>query len=197
MIFLVLGTHTIHPLWCCGIPRKIKQKPFYAWWHVFNAFVTTCAVSFPTTHKKNNMRKCDTEGFVSVASLNDVVGYYLFIRYLIGKTRKIWSVVYMNEKWIYASETLACTIRECAILRDVLHVTSTCPFISWCSGAANVKRTPRFWNSSLNSVEVNCLPASSEILSKSHHPNWSIFPNLDWNISNFSITSAVVIFFIP
>ena len=114
--------------------------------------------------------------FILVASLYGVVrSPYLFIRSLIGRTRKIWSVVYNNEKWIYASETLACTIWECAILRNVLHVNSTFPFISWRSGAANVKWTSRVWRSCLNSVELNCVPACAEIHSKYHHPNSSIF----------------------
>ena len=148
--------------------------------------------------KTLNMRKCDTEAFVPVASLCGGVGSpSSFIRSLIGSSGNIWSVVYIHVKWTNASRTLACTIRECATVRNVLQVTSTCPFISWCSGAANVKRTLRVWHSSLNSVEVNFIPASADILSKSHHPNWSIFPNLDWNIINLSITSSVVIFSIP
>ena len=47
------------------------------------------------------------------------------------------------------------------------------------------------------SVEVNYVPASAEILSKSHHPNLSIFPNLDWNISRLSTTFYIVNFSIP
>ena len=120
-----------------------------------------------------------------------------FIRYLIGRTRKIWSIVYMNEKWIYASKTLVYNIIEFTILPNVLHATLTCPFISWCSGAANVKWTPRVWNYSLNSVEVNNFTESSEIPSKYHHPNSYIFLNMDWNISSLSITSFVVILSIP
>ena len=136
--------------------------------------------------------------FCTFASLcGVVVSPSLFIRSLIGRTRKIWYVVYIIAELTYTSDTLACTIRECATLRNVLYVTSTCPFISWCSGAANVKRTPQVWHYSLNSVEVNFVPASAEILSKYHHPNSSIFPNMDWNISSLSITSYVVIFYIP
>ena len=60
-----------------------------------------------------------------------------------------------------------------------------------------VCQTCGVWHSSLNSVEVKCVPASAEIISKSHHPNWPIFLNLDWNISNLSITSSVVILSIP
>ena len=55
----------------------------------------------------------------------------------------MWSVVYINAKWTYTYRTLACTIRECATVRNFLQVTLTCPFISWCSGATNVKQTPR------------------------------------------------------
>ena len=176
----------------------MPRKPFCAWWRMFNVFVSVCVVALRTKHGQNNTRKYDTEGFVPVASLCGVVGSSpSFIRSFIGRTGKMWSVVYIDAKWTYTSRTLACTIRECATVRNVLHVTSTCPFISWCSGAANVKLTPRVWHSSLNYVEVNFVPASAEILSKSHHPNWSISPNLDWNISNFSITSSVVILFIP
>ena len=165
---------------------------------MFNVFVSTCAVAFCTTHGQNNTRKCYTEGSVPVSSLCGVVGSpSWFIRSLIGRTEKIWYVVYIHAKWTYTSGTLACTIRECATVRNVLHVTSTCSFISWCSVAANVEQTPRVWHSSLNSVKVNCVPAYAEILYKSHHPNWSIFQNLDWNISSLSITSSVVIFSIP
>ena len=135
---------------------------FGAWWCIFNAFVPTCAVAFRTTHGKNNRHKCDTEGFVPDASLYGVVGSpSSFIRYLIVRTGKIWYVVYYNAKWIYASETLACTIRECAIVRNVLHVTSTCTFISLCSGAANSKWTPQVWNSCLNPIEVNYVASAT------------------------------------
>ena len=164
IIFLVLCTY--NPFWCCWIPMKILGNRFCAWWRIFNAFVPTCAVSFRTTHGQNHTRKYDAEGFVSVSSLNGViVSPSSFISYLIGRTRKIWYVLYINGKRIYASKTLACTIIECAIIRNVLHVTSTYRFISWCSGSANVKWTPRVWHSSLNYVEVNCFPASTEILS--------------------------------
>ena len=154
--------------------------------------------SFPYNTWENNMRKCDTEGFVPAASLYGVVGStFSFIISLIGRTGKIRYVVYINTNWIHASGTLACTIRECAIVRNVLHVTSTCPLIYWCSDAANVKWTPLVRHYSLNCVEINFVPASAEVLSKSHHPNSSIFPNLDWNISSLSITCSVVIFSMP
>ena len=177
---------------------NIPRKPFCAWWPIFNAFVPTCAVAFRTTHRQNNTFKCYSEYFIDVASLNGiVVPPSWFIRSLIGRTGNIWSVVHSNAKWIYTSETLACTIRECAIVRNVLHGISTCPFIYWCSGAANIKLTPQVWHYYLNSVEVNCVPASAEINSKSHHPNSSIFTNLDWNITRLSITSSVAVFFVP
>ena len=161
----------------------MPRNPLCPWWRILNVFVSTCAVAFRTTHGQNKTRKCDTECFVTVASLCGVVGLpSSFIRSLIGRTVKIWSVVYINVKWTHTSRTLACTIRACATVRNVLQVTSTCPFISWCYGAANVKQTSQVWHSSLNSVKVNCVPASAEILSKSHQPNWSILPNLDWNM---------------
>ena len=153
----------------------MPQNPFCAWSRMFNVSVSTYAVAFRTTHGQHNTSNFVTEGFVPVARLCGVVGFpSLFLRCFIGQTGKIWSVIYINTKWTYISGTLACTIRVCAIVRNVLQVTSTCPLISWCSGAANVKWTPRFLHSSLNSVKVNCVPASSEILSKYHQPNWSI-----------------------
>ena len=96
IIFLVLGTYTRYPFWCCGIPTKMPQNHFCAWWRMFNVFVSTCAVAFRTTHGQNKTRKCDTEGFVPVASLYGVVGSpSSFIRSFIGSTGKIWSVVYI------------------------------------------------------------------------------------------------------
>ena len=115
----------------------------------------------------------------------------------LGRTGNLWSVVYINAKWIYISETLACTIRECATVRSVLHVTSTFLLISWCSGAANVRWTTIVWYYYLKYVKINCKYASTEIISKYHHPNSSIFPNLDWNISSLSITCYVETFSIP
>ena len=104
------------------------------------------------------------EQIVLVASLYGVVeSPSLFIRYLIGRTGKIWSVVFINAKWIYTYETISCTIIECEIVRSVLHATSTCLFIYWCSGAANVKWTLQVWYSCLNSVEVNCVTASEKM----------------------------------
>ena len=152
--------------------NKYTTKPFFAWWRIFNAFLSTCAVAFCTTHEQNNTRKYDTVRFVPVTSLNVVIGLLsLFIRDLIGRTGNKWSVLYMNTKWIYASKTLAYTIRECEIVRNVLHVASTCTFIFWCYRDANIKWTPWVWHASLNSVKVNWAHASAEILSKSHHKN--------------------------
>ena len=111
---------------------------------MFNAFVSTWAVTFCTTHKKNRTCGFGTEGFVTVSSLCVVVGSpSRFIKCLIGRTVNILSVMYMNEKCIYSSKTLACTIIECAIVCDVRHVTSIWPFISWWSVAANISRTTR------------------------------------------------------
>ena len=59
--FLVLGTYTRYPFWCCVIPTKMPRNPFCAWWRMFNVFVSTCAVDFRTTHGQNKTRKCDTQ----------------------------------------------------------------------------------------------------------------------------------------
>ena len=54
---------------------------------MFNVFVSTCAVAFRTGHGQNNKRKCDTEGFVPVASFYGVVGSpSSFITSLISRT---------------------------------------------------------------------------------------------------------------
>ena len=143
---------------------------------------------------KHNIIKFDTNGFVPVVILNGLFGLpSLFIRYFISITQKIWSIVYFNKKWTHPSETPACTIIEGSFVLNILHVTLTCPFISWCSCSATVKWTPRVWNYYLSYVKVNCIPASAEIISKFHNPNSSIFPNLYWNISSLSITSSAVI----
>ena len=121
IIFLVLGNYTRYPFWFSGIPTKIPRNPFCAWWHIFNFFVSTCAVAFRTTHGQKNTRKYDTEVFVPVASLSGVVGSpSSFIISLVGITRKMWSVVYINVKWTYTSGALACTTREYETLRKVL-----------------------------------------------------------------------------
>ena len=77
------------------------------------------------------MPKCFTEGLLPVASLNGVVGLTSsFIRYFIGRTGK-YNMLYtlMQNEYMHASETLAFTIRECEIVRNILHVTSTFPSI--------------------------------------------------------------------
>ena len=128
--------------------------------------------SFPYKTCTNNTCKCYTEVFVPVASLNGMVGLpYLIIRSLIGSTKNVWSYAYTNAKWIYTSETFACTISDCAIVRKLLHVILTCISISWCSVDDNFKWTPRIWYSSFNFVEVNFVPESDETFSKSHQPN--------------------------
>ena len=189
-----MGYVKIYSFWCCGIPTKIPREPFCAWWRMLTAFVPTSAVYFCTTHGQNRTSKCGIGGFVPVVSLGGMIGSpSSFIKYLIGSTENIWSAVYMQKKK-YASKTCACTISECAIVRNALHVTLTCLFISWCLGAAKVSQTQRVWYSSWNSVEVNWIPASAENISKSYHTKASIFPNLAWNISNLSNTSSVVVF---
>ena len=112
-------------------PNENTAKPFLCLvTHIQRLCLNMCC-SFCTTHGQNKTRKCDTEGFVPVASLCGVVGSpSSFIRYLIGRTGKIWSAVYINAKWTYTSATLACTIRVCATVRNVLQVTSTFLFIS-------------------------------------------------------------------
>ena len=111
--------------------------------------------------------------------------------------QKMWSDININTKWIHASKTLAFTIRESVILLNILHVTLTCLFISWFSGATNVEWTLRVWNYYLNPVKVNCNPASAKMISKSHQTNLPIFSNLDRNISSLSITCSVEIFSLP
>ena len=90
-------------------------------------------------------------------------------------------------------QNIAFTISECAIVRNIIQFTSIFPFISWCYGAANIRWTPWVYHSSWYSVEVNCAPESSEINCKYHQQNSSVFPNLDWNVSNSSITCSVAI----
>ena len=140
----------------------------------------------------------DTEGFIPVASLCGVVdSQSWFIKCLIGKTGKILSVVYINEQCMYLSETHACTIIDCSIFLNVFHVTSTWPLILWWSDDDNISCTTFTERPSWNYLEVNCVPASVCISSKTHQPSYSTFPNLDWNMSRFSMTSLVVMFSIP
>ena len=133
-----------YPFWCCGIPTNMTRKTFCDQWRMFNAFVPTCAVKFHTTHGQKKTFSFDTEGFMPVDSLCGEVGSTSwFDKCLIGRTRNIWSVMYIYEKCIYLSETRACTIIECAIVRNVLHVNSTWPFIYSLSSDANDTLTPR------------------------------------------------------
>ena len=87
--FLVLGTYTRYPFWFCAIPTKMPRNHFCAWWRMFNVFVSTCAVAFRTTYGQNKTHKCDTEGFVPVASFYVVIrSPSSFIRSFIGRTVK-------------------------------------------------------------------------------------------------------------
>ena len=54
--------------------QRYRETLFVFGEHMFNVFVSTCALAFLTTHGKNNMRKYDTEGLVPVASLCGIVG---------------------------------------------------------------------------------------------------------------------------
>ena len=57
---------------------------------MFNAFVSTCAVDFRTTHENNKTPGFYTEGFVPVAGFCGLGGSpYWFIKYLIGGTGNI------------------------------------------------------------------------------------------------------------
>ena len=110
-IFHVLGMYMRYYFLCCGIPTEMPQKPFCEWWHMFNTFVSTCSVAFCTTQGQNKTRSFDTEGFVPVASLCGIIGSLSwFKKCLIGITGNIWSVVDINTKSIYHSETRTCTI---------------------------------------------------------------------------------------
>ena len=194
-IFCVLGTQTRYPFWCCEIPTEISGKLFCCWWYIFNAFVLTCAFSLHTTHVQNKTCRFDTEGFVPVYSLCGIVGPpSWFEKSLIGKTGNIWPVLYINAKFIYSSSTRACTIIEYEIVCNVHHFTSIWPIISWWCGATNDSHNPRTERPFWNSWEVKCMPASVWIISISHQPNSSTFPNLARKISSLSMTSSVVIF---
>ena len=184
--------------WCCGILTKIPRKPFCDQWHIFNSFVSKCAVAFHTTYGKNKAHEFDNEGFIPVDSLCGVVGLpSWFTKCLIVITVNIWSVVYINAICIYLSETCACTIIKYARVRNVCHVTSTQPLISWWSGDVNANLKPHIERPYRNPLEVNWLSESVWLLSISHHPNSHNFPDLAWNISSLSMTSSVVIFSIP
>ena len=140
-----------HHFWCCGTPMRITQKPLCDWWHMFNAFVSTCAFVFHKIYEKYIMRRFDTGGLVPVSSLCGIVGSPpWFIKCLIGKTGNIWWVVYTNAKCMYYYKTRVYTILECVIVFNVCHVTSTWPFIYWWYIGANLGRTPHkeknYWN---------------------------------------------------
>ena len=73
-------------------PHKLATGTKYSVPHLrmFKVFVSTCTVALRTTHGQNKTRKCDTEGFVLVASLCGVVGSpSSFIISLIGRTVKM------------------------------------------------------------------------------------------------------------
>ena len=68
---------------------RYRKNPFSLGDAYLKTFFSTCLVDFRTTHGKNNIPKCYTEGFVPVTSLNCMVGSPpLFIRSLIGGTGK-------------------------------------------------------------------------------------------------------------
>ena len=132
-----------NPFLCCTIPTNMPQKMFCDWWCMFNAFVSTCEVAFLTTHGQNKKCGFDTEGFVPVYGLCGVVGSSSwFNKYLIGRTGNIWSVMYINSRSMYSSETRAGTIIECTIVLNVHHITSTWQFIYWWYDATNTSCTP-------------------------------------------------------
>ena len=57
---------------------------------MFSNFVSTCTVAFHTKHGQNKLHKCNTEGFVPVASLNGMVGLTSsFMSSLIGSIGNI------------------------------------------------------------------------------------------------------------
>ena len=70
-------------------------------------------VQLPSVQKTGQNKTCrfDNEVFVPVSSLCGVLGsLYWFTKCLIFIKVNILSVVYINEKCIYSSETRACTI---------------------------------------------------------------------------------------
>ena len=137
-VFCVLGTYMRYPFWYSRIPERIPWKPFCDQWRIFNAFVSTCEFSFRATHGYNRTCRFYTEDFITFASFCGVVGLLsLIIKLLIGRIGSMWSVMYINAKCIYLSETCVCTIIECAIVWHSNCVTSTWPFNSWWSSASN------------------------------------------------------------
>ena len=127
---------------------------------MFNSFFSTCAVAFRTTHGQNKTCGFDTKGFMQFAILCGVLGSLSwFTKCLIVRTGNILSVVYINEKCIYSSETRVCTIIEYVIAWNVRHVTSTWQFISWWYSAANVitrSRVGRDWFLLINYRYLRC-----------------------------------------
>ena len=90
IIFLVLGAYTRYPFLCCGIPTKIPQTPFALGDAYLTPFCQHVQYLSVQHMDKINTRKCDTEGFVPVASLYVIVGLpSSFIISLIGRTRNI------------------------------------------------------------------------------------------------------------
>ena len=121
---------------CCVIPTKIPQKPFCDWWCMFNTFVSTRSVAFCTTPGKNETRRFYTKGFGLVSRLCGVVGSLSwFTKFLIGSKINIWSVVYINSKFIYSSETRVFTIIKCVIVCNVCVLWSlecvACIIVRW------------------------------------------------------------------
>ena len=128
--------------------------------------------------------------FLPVVSLCGVVDSpSWFLKCLIGKKGNMWWVVYINEKCMYYSKTRPCITIECAIVLNVCHVTPTWALISWWHGAVNLSRTPSTERTLWNYLEVNFVPASVWIWSKSHQPILSTFLNLDWKIYSLSMIS--------
>ena len=140
---------------------------------------------------KNYTRKCDIKVFIPVKSLYGVIELlYSSIMSFIGSTRKILSAIWINVKWIWASKNLTWTISECSNLCNIIHVTSNCMLIYWCYGAATVIWTPLVWYLSWKSKDVNYVPTSTKILSKSHQQNLSIFQIL---IEAYPIYSSLIL----
>ena len=54
--------------------EDVAQGVYITDGRIVNSFFLTCAVAFRTTHGQHNTRKCDTEGFLPVASLYGVLG---------------------------------------------------------------------------------------------------------------------------
>ena len=137
--------------------RYVDEVPFLVLWnsnkyiantllwlmtHVWRLSVNVCSRFF-TTHGHTRTRIFDTEYFVPFASLCSVIGSpSWFIKCLIGKTVHIWWDVKITTKCVL-SKTRACTIIECAVVRNVYHFNSTWPIIYWWYGGANASCTPR------------------------------------------------------